>query len=55
MKTLAYTTFVLAIAGSLSASGSGAAPVPEIDGGTVATGIALASGAMLVLRGRTKK
>jgi hypothetical protein len=35
-------------------SSQGAAPAPEIDGATVATGLALASGVVLILRSRRR-
>lgn len=50
MKALGLITLILGTAVFASA----AVLVPEIDGSSLATGIALVSGALLVARGRRK-
>lgn len=50
MKFVGMFVTLLAVAGFASATPA----VPEIDGNSIATGIALVSGALLVARGRRK-
>ena len=52
MKLLASLLTLMAMAGFATAQST--APVPEIDGSSIASGLALVSGALLVLRGRRK-
>ena len=52
MKILGMMLLVAAMAGSALAQ---AAPVPEIDGGTAVSALALVSGALLVVKSRFKK
>ena len=51
MKILGTAVWFLAVTALASAV---AAPVPEIDGSSVATGIVLVCGALLIARGRRK-
>lgn len=52
MKIVGMMLLIVAMAGSALAQ---TAPVPEIDGGTAVSGLALLSGAMLVIKSRFRK
>jgi hypothetical protein len=47
--------FALILLGTATFAFAGTAPVPEIDGNTAASAVALVSGGLLILRGRRKK